>query len=250
MTRINQIGSSSVITPVILAGMYNYSGGSFEGEVIPLRVDANGKLLMNTDSGSYDFLTVGSASFSNITSSLILLDDTTWDDLRVPMTATKLGAVKDPQFEVFMNSGSSTGVFAYAFDKNAEEELFFAVQIPHNYKMGTNLHPHVHWGIDTVPIGGTTVRWGLEYTIANIDDTFGETETIYTVAEDPATQYKHILSEFPAISGSSIDSVSTMLLCRIFRDVANDDFAEDAFLFEFDFHYEIDSFGSRAEYIK
>jgi len=41
-----------------------------------------------------------------------------------------------------------------------------------------------------------------------------------------------------------------MLLCRVFRDVANDDFDDDAFLFEIDFHYQIDSLGSRTEYIK
>ena len=74
-----------------------------------------------------------------------------------------------------------------------------------------------------------------------------ESTIIYITAEDPVTQYKHILSEFPAIDCSSINNISTMLVCRIFRDVANDDFADDAALLEFDFHYQKDTAGSLRE---
>jgi len=41
-----------------------------------------------------------------------------------------------------------------------------------------------------------------------------------------------------------------MLLCRVFRDIANDNFDDDAALFEIDFHYEIDALGSKEETTK
>jgi hypothetical protein len=45
-----------------------------------------------------------------------------------------------------------------------------------------------------------------------------------------------------------------MLICRVFRDATGsgltDNFLGDAGLFEIDFHYRIDSFGSNEEYIK
>ena len=249
VTKINKPGNTRVLTPVLLGGVYNYVSGSSEGEIKPIKVTTDGKLI--TDN-TFNEIYVGSGSFGNITSSLILLDDTVWDDLRVPLSGTKVGSAKIPGFEVFRKdtAGTSQGVYCYQFDTTSEEELFFAVQLPHKYKLGTDLHPHIHWGVASTPAGGTTVRWGLEYSIANSFDVFPATEMLYTVTTDPVTQYKHHITEFGIISGSAIDDVSTMLLCRVFRDVANDDFAADAGAFEVDLHYEIDSLGSRDEYIK
>jgi hypothetical protein len=168
-----------------------------------------------------------------------------WDDLRVPMTSTKLGGSKDPHFALFLANGGSQGVFAYHFDKASEEELYFSVQLPHGYALHTDIQPHVHWSVITAPAGGTTVRWGLEYTWADINGVYSAPLIIYTTATDPVTRYKHILSSFSDIDGSSIGVVSSMLLCRIFRDVANDNFDEDAALLEIDFHYQSDTIGSR-----
>jgi hypothetical protein len=174
-----------------------------------------------------------------------------WNDLRIPMTSTTFGGSKPPGFSVFRTtSGSLQGVFAHQFDKQIEEELYFQVQMPHGYKLGTNLHPHAHWSVITVPAGGTTVRWGLEYTFVDVNGVFLPPTIVYTTATDPVTQYKHRLSEFTEISGSSISTVSAMMSCRIFRDVANDNFDDDAALLEIDFHYQSDTLGSRQETAK
>ena len=175
---------------------------------------------------------------------------TVWEDLRVPMTSTKAGGSKDPGFSIFRKNGASQGVFTYQFDKTAEEELYFAVQFPHSYKLGTTIEPHVHWAVITSPAGGTTVRWGLEYTWVDINGVFAAPTIIYTTATDPVTQYKHILSSFTNISGTGITGVSSMMLCRIFRDVANDNFDDDAALLEIDFHYEQDTLGSKTSSAK
>ena len=44
-------------------------------------------------------------------------------------------------------------------------------------------------------------------------------------------------------------TLSSMLVCRLYRS-ASDSYGGDAGLLEIDFHYEIDSDGSRQEYTK
>ena len=64
---------------------------------------------------------------------------------------------------------------------------------------------------------------------------------------------KHYITELSEIDGTG-QGMSSMLLCRLFRDTAGaggtDDYVGDAGLMEFDFHIEIDSFGSHEEYTK
>jgi hypothetical protein len=174
-------------------------------------------------------------------------DGTVWDDIRVPAsTASRLGN-SDPDYEVFKN-----GVYAYAFADNVDQELMFSVQVPHNWKLQTNLNPHVHWSPPTTGTG--TVTWKIEYTIADINGTFGSTNTLTCKDAGDGTAYKHQIIDCGDINMSAYaDSgdVSIMLICRIYRDVDDaDDFVGDAFLLETDFHYEIDTIGSRNELSK
>ena len=189
----------------------------------------------------------------------VILANTDWDDLRVPITSVKLAGVKDPGFAVFKtNGGGSTGVYTYWFDNNTEEEVFFACQMPHQWKEGTTIHPHVHW---TPKTNGTTsasrVCWGLEYTWSNITGSFGNTTISYNnipvdYSGSPIAD-NHYLTELPDITASG-KTFSSMLICRLFRDAtssgSSDSYAYDAGLLEFDFHYEIDSFGSQDEFLK
>jgi len=173
-----------------------------------------------------------------------------WEDLRVPITAIKLGGVNDPNFVKTVDDGAgSTGLFTYHFDKAAEEEVFFAAQLPHSYKEGSDISPHVHWA----PTDTDTkdVIWGLEYAWVNINGTF-TTSTIITILQaGSGTALKHQIAYFDDISGTG-KTISSMLMCRLFRDAtaALDDYDADASLFEFDFHYQRDTPGSQTESAK
>lgn len=190
-------------------------------------------------------------------------DAVVWDDLRFPAVSFGLGSANDPGFAQYKTDGAtSRGVYIYFFDSGTEEELFLAIQLSHKYKFGTDICPHVHFIVPTNGAAGQFVKWGFEYTLAKIGDTFGNTTTIYTDASSAATATlsgdasliadKHYVAEFPDIDGSGIDDVSTMILARIFRDAGDgdDDYPNDAGLLEFDLHYQIDTIGSRSEYIK
>jgi len=192
-----------------------------------------------------------------LTSSKVLrLTDTVWDDLRVPTTSTRKGGSKDPDFRKILDNGDgSQGVFAELFDASSEEELYFAVQLPHKWKQGSDLDVHVHWS--PVSTGSGAVCWAMEYSFAEIGDTLPATVIVsgnVTIPNESLVADRHYLTEIGTIDMSSIDSVSSMVICRIYRDATGglktDDYASDAALLEVDFHYQIDSMGSDTEYTK
>ena len=178
------------------------------------------------------------------------LVETVWDDLRVAMTRAIPGPALAPTFAQFVDDGGgSTGVYAYMFPDNAERQLFFSMQMPHSYKEGTDLLAHVHWSPQTVSL--LQVDWLLEYTIANIDGTFGNTVTIKMSDLGDGTVNKHQVTASVSINGAGL-TVSHMLICRIYRDggVGTDAFVGDAALLEFDVHFEVNTMGSRQELVK
>ncbi len=184
------------------------------------------------------------------------LSDTVWDDLRVPVYSTKRGGSKDPDFVKILDNGAgSQGVFAELFSASTEEELYFAVQMPHSWKQGTDIKTHVHWS--PVATGSGAISWGLEYTMQEIGATFPATTIISgntPVPNESLVADRHYLTGLGTIDMSAVDSVSAMIICRVFRDATGalqtDDYASDVALLEVDFHFEIDTMGSRSEYTK
>ncbi len=182
------------------------------------------------------------------TAKTLELVETVWDDVRVNALSVKLAGIKDPSFTAFMN-----GVYSYTFSDQAlainEEEVFFTVQIPHTYKEGTDIECHVHWTPSDAAAG--TVRWGLEYTWQDINGVFGATTIIYIDDATNSTDREHLVAPFPTITGTGYN-LSSMLVCRLFRNSshANDNYTNDAFFLEFDVHIEINTLGSRQEFIK
>lgn len=193
------------------------------------------------------------------------LVETVWDDLRVALGAGSTGASNPPTATQFMDDGSSSiGVFAFEFgDVTAinENQMFFNAQLPHRYKQGTDLGAHIHWSPVSSGAAGEFVKWGLEYTWVNIDGTFGNTTiitsdasaagTATTSGDASLTTKKHYITALGTISGSG-KNISSMLICRVFRNSshADDDLAAGAWAFEVDFHFEIDTMGSRQNFVK
>ena len=195
------------------------------------------------------------------TDKTLKLAESVWEDLRVALTAGKVGATNPPTFVQFMDDGAgSFGVFAWSFADEAvagnEEQMWFAVQVPHGYKEGTDLYAHIHWSPAVSGAAGEFVKWGLEYTWINIDGTFGNTTiitsdasgagTATTSGDGTLTADKHYKTNIGGIAGAG-KTISSMLVCRVFRNSshADDDLSQAAFAFEMDFHYQIDTMGSR-----
>ena len=177
-------------------------------------------------------------------------DGTVWDDVRVAADRTRTPTSGAPNYDVFLN-----GVYIYWFSASTDNSLHFTIQMPHGWA-ATAITPHVHWVPSATSDGNPAnqvVRWGLEYTWAEVGSVFPATNTIYATAHSPAdanvTANKHYRTDFASLTpSSSQDDISSPLVCRIFRDADNvaDTYEGLAGLIEIDFHYEINSIGSRT----
>lgn len=175
---------------------------------------------------------------------------TVWDDLRVSVDNGSSSATLG-----YMPGDDSGGQIWYFLDAKGLETLTFQVQLPHSYKEGTNIYPHIHWTPRATRAGN--VVWNLDYTWVNYDATtpvaFPATTTSTVVATGPFTLRTHLITSLA--SGGLVGTgkkVSSILICRIWRNSGNtaDTYEDDAGLLSLDFHYQIDTVGSRAEYVK
>ena len=243
---------------------------------------ADGLLVYDTDTDSFWYaqdnawkeLVVGGGSFAgNIkigdgTNNTYIESDgslsyqgsaTRWDDLKVPVNSLKIkGTVDEAKWDVFI--GSTALLW---FENNKSQDVVFTLQMPHAWKEGSDIFPHVHWttgknGSGSAP-GSDTVEWNLEYSWASVGEVFPGTtiNTKSTVAapntgDGHVALKEHVITPLGSIAGTFEGvkkTLSSMLVCRLYRS-ASDSYGGDAGLLEIDFHYEIDSDGSRQEYTK
>ena len=168
-----------------------------------------------------------------------------WDDLRFPATAAGLGASAADLEEVTID-GANYLVLAFAAGV-ADEQAFFTAQIPHAWKYGSKIEPHMHWMVPNANAGN--VKFVLDYIIADINGTFTTTVTDTKIFAAPGVAYKHVYNDFSDIEMSG-KGLSTIILFRLTReqsDGASDTYASDAYLLEFDLHFQVDKFGSLQE---
>ena len=134
------------------------------------------------------------------------------------------------------------------FDKTTDEDVHFIAQMPHAWKEGSEIRPHIHWTSKTGNSGN--VVWVLEYTKAAVNGSFPATTSESKTLANPS-QYEHKVQRFSAIDMTGC-KLSTILICRLSRDANNelDTLDEDAYLLEIDFHFQRDAFGSEEEFVK
>lgn len=207
-------------------------------------IDCDAELRIGTDGGTTNYSAFepdGTLEFNGAA--------TVFDDLRTPVSQLRVPGSKAPTWTTY--NGTQLLGFSYQAVEGNEEEVYLVVQIPHSYKEGSNIVPHIHW----IPNEDTTddpevVRWGLECEWKNIDGTFSGTTTIH--AEESMTDRAddHIKTAFSAIDGTG-KTISSMLTCRLFRNSSSPNDTYDsgtalALLLEIDFHFEIDTVGSRT----
>jgi hypothetical protein len=168
------------------------------------------------------------------------LSDTSWDDLKFPFTLTKQGNTGKPDYD-YTNNG-------LLFPQNDSGEITYAVgQMPHAWKEGTNISPHIHYIQDEAEVP----TFKLDYKWYNNGDAVPGSYTTIATTGTPVFTYTsgsilQILS-FPDIDGTG-KTLSSILDIKVYRD--DNDVTGDVLGKEFDIHYEIDSFGSNDEFVK
>lgn len=172
------------------------------------------------------------------------LGDEFYNDLLIPLLSGKLAASHDPGLVKVSDNGSgSVGVYGYGFDSGAEEEILFSMQVPYDWKEGTDLEIHIHWCASDANSG--SVVWGLETEWQDIGGTYSTSSQVTSTNAVSGTAFLHQLSDIVTLDGSGHTGVSGIVLGRLFRNggATADDYGADAIGLSLDAHYQINKLG-------
>jgi hypothetical protein len=224
--------------------------GSTDGFLIGLDDDQNAVLQNN--SGKIIF---GGGTSSNTTiepDGTIILNDsaTVYEDYRVtPLLRLNTDGTINNTGPTFTQIGSS-GLYAFTFADGTTDNVYFEVQLPHNWDEGTNVYPHVHWIPATS--GNGTVEWSLQYQWVNIGGSFSGTATTPVTGTQSVNgnQYQSFMTGLGGGINGTGKTISSILLCHLYRVAGSgsvaDDYNGSALLLSVDFHYRINGMGSHS----
>jgi len=173
-----------------------------------------------------------------------------WDDYVTPINeATFRGATNNPTLtKIFDDGAGSTGLYGYVYSDG--DEALITVQMPHRWKEGSIIYPHIHFMCMTDVDPADNFGINFEYSWADINEDFAANSTLsdIDISTGVNTQYMH---QFANLTSSGIDgtghTLSSILMCRIERVAADsDNYAGGICILDFDVHYELDTHGSRA----
>jgi len=167
-------------------------------------------------------------------------DASVWRARLVPAIPFGLGAGAPDRIKL-----AASNIEVLAFDGSAlTEEISGSLEIPHDYKEGTDLHPLVIWGPTTN--GAGNVKWHGEFIVSSIGSIDSGSTSISVVNATNTAAWENFKADFPVMAGAGL-TIGKQLSFRIFRDPTDgqDTYGADAFIKNFGFHYEVDTMGSR-----
>lgn len=179
------------------------------------------------------------------TDKTVVLDETVWDDFPPnPIIAAKLGS-SAPTLATFV-----TDIEQYTFDAT-NDYVIGSTEIPHTWKEGTAIIPHIHWATNGTDGTDRGVKWQLKYTVGDFGEAFSSQQTITVDATIPAStaDRTHYVSNFTTnIDGANlkIGAYICWRLNRIATAHANGAPTADPFGLAIGFHGEMDTMGSRG----
>jgi hypothetical protein len=176
---------------------------------------------------------------------------TVWDDIRINSGSFDRPGISDPAINTYAIGGG--GINTYLYEFKLGDVASFTVQIPHSYIEGETIYVHIHWtpGSRGAAESGNYVGWKINYSWANINGTFGSALTADLSDVCDGIDHKHQMTPDISITGTN-KGISSMLVCNVTRtDTGTDDTwvslaaGQQPLLLEIDFHFPIDTVGSR-----
>lgn len=161
---------------------------------------------------------------------------TTWEDINIDLSPLQSGGTKPG----FVTPGTSS-IRLLAF--NINEEVDGTLEIPHSYKLGSDITPHIHWVNIGAPTGTDQVRWQLDYWIVDAGGTVTSDTSINTGDVAVDTDDERVDANFSTFSHATLGGQIGFKISRI--AAAGDAFAGECGVLTFGFHYEKDMNGSR-----
>jgi hypothetical protein len=171
---------------------------------------------------------------------------TAWEDLRFPAHAINPSG-DTAAASIIIDQNGLPGCLS--FSGSAVNLVAGVCQMPHGWKAGTAIKPHIHW---LKPTGSSSaVSWTLETrVIGDPADVMGawSDPVAGTIAKGTQTvSNNHLLSSFGSLDMTGLDA-SAMLAWRLKRLGDTDADSNAVTLLEFDVHYQADKAGTVAEF--
>jgi hypothetical protein len=188
---------------------------------------------------------VGASDLKIITgaSKTLVLDTGVYNDANVGSLVLQTGGTLPGIVEIVDNAGAGTGIYTRGFAVN--EQGSGSIEIPHDYKEGTDLVFHIHWGGNDAPTGTDKVKWQLTYSIAR-EETTTPAVTTDSAETDYDTRYEWKRTDVETIAGASL-KIGDQVNFTIKRIAASvDEFGGEALAATIGFHYQCDTLGSRS----
>jgi hypothetical protein len=167
---------------------------------------------------------------------------TVWKDMVTDATVAKSTGANQPLWEAFTN-----GVYTHQFNQGTMREVWFGIQVNHDYQLDSNFEMHVHWAPMTTGTGD--VNWCIEYTISDLNGIFPASKTICSTSAGLTTMgtaLRHNLTSFG--SPFKCSNLSCVIKARVFRDGGT--YADKVSLLSLDAHYIANSLGSNEMLVK
>lgn len=168
-----------------------------------------------------------------------------WTDLSISMAQVRAPASLSPTWTPYQGSQVP------AFSASQVNVLYFSAQLPHSYLEGSDIEFHIHIAYPDNAAGNSV--WYFTCSWANIDGTFPAPflSPLVVVASPTTTDY-HQDPEIVANLDGTGKTISSVLLCSIQRigTHGSDDYANVIYLVSGDFHFQMDTMGSRTMLIK
>lgn len=174
-----------------------------------------------------------------------------WDDLVITAESFRLAGASPATAQAYRSG------YVLAFTNVADRYCYFNFQLPHTYVEGTDVKFHIHW---TIPVSGAgagaeNVKWDFTYSASSPNALYPETwpaastATVTIDVQNDAVN-EHLVDTIVTISGAGF-TISEVLICSLMRDttVANN-YGNPAYLVSADLHIQVDTSGSRQEWVK
>lgn len=166
----------------------------------------------------------------------LIQDPAGWDDWRWGGRARSGGGTV-PSFAAI----NGTAIYGYLF-ANGDELHYPEMQLPHDYKEGTDLVPHIHW----VPTTSATytgtwtlnMLWWLEVTTGTA---ISAVQTVTVTFNSALTAYQMQTADFSANLTGTNRKISSILFARLALSLSA---GSSCLLTGLDAHYQGDTLGS------
>lgn len=143
-----------------------------------------------------------------------IMEDGLWNDYMGNLSGGAKGVTNPPAFDIFRGAQRANN-FAVG------DEMWVEIHVEHDYKVGTDMYPHVHWATDSASPAGNAV-WQLDWSVAKRNDVTPEAfplDTTITLTQAMSVQYGHMVveaSDLQTIPATEVE-VDCLILIRIER---------------------------------